>query len=71
MQCALVGSRYFAASVFEALRQEAGIVFTSIVVPAEDDRLAGVVDLLAGRLAGIAEDLKRVEQEEREEQRRL
>ena len=48
MQCALVGSRYFAASVFEALRQEAGIVFTSIVVPAEDDRLA-----VAARAAGL------------------
>jgi methionyl-tRNA formyltransferase len=48
MKCALVGSRFFAASVFEALRKEEGIEFTSIVAPAEDDRLA-----LAGRAAGI------------------
>ena len=49
MKCALVGSRFFAASVFEALRKEEGIEFTSIVAPAEDDRLA-----LAARAAGIA-----------------
>jgi methionyl-tRNA formyltransferase len=49
MKCALVGSRFFAASVFEALRKEEGIEFTSIVVPAEDDRLA-----LAARAAGVA-----------------
>ena len=49
MKCALVGSRFFAASVFEALRHEEGIEFTSIVVPAADDRLA-----LAARAAGIA-----------------
>ncbi len=48
MKCALVGSRFFAASVFEALRKEEGIEFTSIVAPAEDDRLA-----VAGRAAGI------------------
>lgn len=48
MKCALVGSRFFAASVFEALRKEEGIEFTSIVAPAEDDRLA-----IAGRAAGI------------------
>ena len=48
MKCALVGSRFFAASVFEALRQEEGIEFTCIVAPAEDDRLA-----IAGRAAGI------------------
>jgi methionyl-tRNA formyltransferase len=40
MKCALVGSRYFGASVFEALRKEEGIEFTSVVAPAEDDRLA-------------------------------
>ena len=28
------------ASVFEALRKEEGIEFTSVVAPAEDDRLA-------------------------------
>lgn len=49
MKCALVGSRFFAASVFEALRHEEGIEFTSIVAPAADDRLA-----LAARAAGIA-----------------
>ena len=49
MKCALVGSRFFAASVFEALRKEEGIEFTSVVAPAEDDRLA-----IAARAAGIA-----------------
>ncbi len=48
MKCALVGSRFFAASVFEALRHEEGIEFTSIVAPAADDRLT-----LAARAAGI------------------
>ena len=49
MKCALVGSRFFAASVFEALRQEEGIEFTGIVAPAADDRLA-----LAAQAAGVA-----------------
>jgi glycine cleavage system regulatory protein/methionyl-tRNA formyltransferase len=49
MKCALVGSRFFAASVFEALRKEDGIEFTSIVAPAEDDRLA-----VAARAAGVS-----------------
>ncbi len=49
MKCALVGSRFFAASVFEALRHEEGIEFTSIVAPSADDRLA-----LAGRAVGMA-----------------
>ncbi len=49
MKCALVGSRFFAASVFEALRKEEGIEFTSVVAPADDDRLA-----LAARAAGVA-----------------
>ena len=49
MKCALVGSRFFAASVFEALRREEGIEFTSIVAPAADDRLA-----LAANAAGVA-----------------
>jgi methionyl-tRNA formyltransferase len=48
MKCALVGSRFFGASVFEALRKEEGIEFTSVVAPAEDDRLA-----LAARAAGV------------------
>jgi methionyl-tRNA formyltransferase len=49
MKCALVGSRFFAASVFEALRKEEGLEFTSVVAPAADDRLA-----LAAKAAGIA-----------------
>ncbi len=49
MKCALVGSRFFAASVFEALRKEEGIAFTGIVAPAADDRLA-----LAANAAGVA-----------------
>lgn len=49
LKCALVGSRFFGASVFEALRKEEGIEFTSIVAPAADDRLA-----LAARAAGLA-----------------
>ena len=49
MKCALVGSRFFAASVFEALRKEEGIEFTSVVAPAADDRLA-----LAATAAGVA-----------------
>ncbi len=49
MKCALVGSRFFAASVFEALRQEEGIEFTGVVAPAADDRLA-----LAAKAAGVA-----------------
>lgn len=48
MKCALVGSRYFGASVFEALRKEEGIEFTCVVAPAEDDRLAQ-----AARKAGV------------------
>ncbi|WP_151447814.1 ACT domain-containing protein [Lacisediminimonas profundi] len=48
MKCALVGSRFFGASVFEALRKEEGIEFTSVVAPAEDDRLAK-----AARAAGV------------------
>jgi glycine cleavage system regulatory protein/folate-dependent phosphoribosylglycinamide formyltransferase PurN len=48
MKCALVGSRYFGAAVFEALRKEAGVEFTTIAVPALDDRLA-----LAAQAAGV------------------
>ena len=48
MKCALVGSRYFGASVFEALRKQEGIEFTSVVAPADDDRLA-----VAARAAGL------------------
>jgi methionyl-tRNA formyltransferase len=48
MKCALVGSRFFAASVFEALRQEEGIEISCVVAPSEDDRLA-----VAARAAGV------------------
>jgi len=48
MKCALVGSRFFAASVFEALRQEEGIDMSCVVAPGEDDRLA-----VAARAAGV------------------
>jgi methionyl-tRNA formyltransferase len=48
MKCALVGSRFFAASVFEGLRQEEGIELIGVVAPAADDRLA-----LAGKAAGV------------------
>jgi glycine cleavage system regulatory protein/folate-dependent phosphoribosylglycinamide formyltransferase PurN len=48
MKCALVGSRYFGAMVFEALRKETGVEFTTVVVPALDDRLA-----LAAQAAGV------------------
>ncbi len=47
MKCAMVGSRYFGATVFEALRKEDVVAFTSVVVPAADDRLA-----LAAKAAG-------------------
>jgi methionyl-tRNA formyltransferase len=49
MKCALVGSRYFGALVFEALREQEGIELTSVVAPAADDRLA-----LAAKAAGHA-----------------
>jgi len=48
MKLALVGSRYFGASVFEALRREPGVEFSSVVAPAADDRLA-----LAAQAAGL------------------
>ncbi|MBI3366906.1 MAG: formyl transferase, partial [Burkholderiales bacterium] len=48
MKVALVGSRYFGATVFEALREEAGVEFSCVVAPAEDDRLA-----LAAKAAGL------------------
>lgn len=48
MKCALVGSRFFGAQVFETLRKEKGIEFTSVVAPTEDDRLAQ-----AARAAGV------------------
>ncbi len=45
---ALIGSRYFAATVFQALRQESGVSIVAVVAPAADDRLA-----LAARAAGV------------------
>ncbi len=40
MQCVLAGSRYFGATVLEALRREEGVTFACVIVPAADDRLA-------------------------------
>lgn len=47
MKCALVGSRYFGALVFDTLRKEEGVEISSVVAPAADDRLA-----LAAKAAG-------------------
>ena len=47
MKCTLVGSRYFGATMFEALRRE-GIDIARVVVPASDDRLA-----VAAQAAGV------------------
>lgn len=49
MKCVLVGSRFFGATVLEALRREEGVEIAGVVAPAEDDRLA-----IAGRSAGLA-----------------
>jgi glycine cleavage system regulatory protein/folate-dependent phosphoribosylglycinamide formyltransferase PurN len=48
LKVALIGSRFFAASVFDALRQEAGVTIAAVGAPAEDDRLA-----LAARKAAV------------------
>ena len=48
MKCVLVGSRYFGATVLEALRVDGIAEFVRVVAPADDDRLA-----LAARKAGI------------------
>src|SRR5688500_18879109 len=48
MKCVLAGSRYFGATVLEALRREDGVEFVSVIVPAADDRLA-----LAATTAGL------------------
>jgi methionyl-tRNA formyltransferase len=48
MKCALVGSRFFGASVLTALREVSGIEINCVVAPAADDRLA-----LAAQKAGI------------------
>ena len=48
MKLAIVGSRYFGATVFEALRKETGVQIVGVVAPEEDDRLAN-----AARAAGV------------------
>jgi len=48
MKLVLVGSRYFGATVFDALRREEGVEVVRVVAPAADDRLA-----LAGAAAGV------------------
>ncbi len=48
MKLALVGSRYFGASVLQALLQETGVQVACVVAPAADDRLA-----LAAAQAGL------------------
>ena len=48
MKCVLAGSRYFGATVLEALRREEGVEFVCVIVPAADDRLA-----LAAQAAGL------------------
>ncbi len=48
MKCVLAGSRYFGATVLEALRKEDGVEFVAVIVPAADDRLA-----LAAAAAGL------------------
>ncbi|OZB50127.1 MAG: formyl transferase, partial [Thiomonas sp. 14-66-4] len=47
MKCTLVGSRYFGAMVFDALRKD-GVEIVRVVAPEADDRLAQ-----AGRAAGV------------------
>jgi len=47
MKITVVGSRYFGATVFDALRKE-GFDIVRVVAPAADDRLA-----LAGQKAGV------------------
>lgn len=41
MKVTLVGSRFFGASVLEALRKLDGVQIAGVVAPADDDRLAG------------------------------
>jgi hypothetical protein len=48
MKLVLAGSRYFGATVLEALRREEGIEFACVIAPAADDRLA-----LAAKAAGL------------------
>ena len=49
MKCALVGSRFFAASVLQVLREAPEVEITRVVAPAADDRLA-----LAATQAGLS-----------------
>jgi methionyl-tRNA formyltransferase len=48
MKLVVIGSRYFGATVFEALRKEEGVEMAGVVAPAADDRLA-----VAARAAGV------------------
>lgn len=48
MKCVLVGSRYFGATVLEALRKQGIAEFTRVIAPDAHDRLA-----LAARAAGL------------------
>jgi len=48
MKLVLAGSRYFGATVLEALRREEGVEFVAVIAPAADDRLA-----LAAKAAGL------------------
>jgi methionyl-tRNA formyltransferase len=59
MKIALVGSRYFGAAAFEALRKVDGVEFSSVVVPAADDRLA-VAANAAGASVHVMENPKMV-----------
>ncbi|MFO1266978.1 MAG: ACT domain-containing protein [Rubrivivax sp.] len=48
LKLTIVGSRFFGAQVFEALRKEAAVLVAAVVAPAADDRLA-----LAAKAAGV------------------
>src|SRR5258707_7106112 len=58
MKCTLVGSRFFGATVFEALRKD-GTEIARVVAPAADDRLA-VAAQSAGRPVHILENPRNV-----------
>jgi glycine cleavage system regulatory protein len=49
LKIALIGSRFFAAALFDVLRREPGVAIVAVVAPAADDRLA-----VAARAAGMA-----------------
>jgi methionyl-tRNA formyltransferase len=57
MKCVLAGSRFFGASVFEALRKEDGVDFVNVIVPAADDRLA-IAARAGGRPVHVLENPK-------------